>query len=202
EVVSGMTLDRFIQERITGPLGMTSTGFTVAASEKDRIAQPQPDASGQPVALFDPLRKPARMSGGGGAVSTVADYLRFCQMLLNGGQWDNVRVLAPSTVALMTANALRPGIGYSVSALRSVDSSPTPALGQGFGLGFSVRLETGQNPLPGSPGSYFWNGAYGTGFYIDPREKLIIIMMIQTPSGSSPSYRRAVRYLTYQALIP
>jgi len=135
---------------VTRPLGMTSTGFYVREPDRDRIAQPQPEAGADP--LFDPMQKPKRLSGGGGGVSTAGDYLRFCTMLLNAGRMGNARLLAPSTVGLMTANALKPGIGYSADILRANDIGPTPAMGQGFGLGFAVRTESGQNPLPGSVG--------------------------------------------------
>jgi CubicO group peptidase (beta-lactamase class C family) len=140
-------------------------------------------------------------SGGGGLVSTASDYLLFCEMLLHGGQLGNTRLLSQSTIDLMTANALKPGIGYSPAALqRFGDIGPTPAMGQGFGLGFAVRTETGQNPLPGSAGSFYWTGAYGTTFFVDPKQRLIIIMMIQVPLQAGPFYRHAVRYLAYQAI--
>jgi CubicO group peptidase (beta-lactamase class C family) len=203
EVVSGMDLDRFIAERVTKPLGMTSTGFYVSETERERIAQPQADAAGQKPAMFDPVVKPKLFSGGGGMVSTAGDYLRLCEMFLNGGKFGNTRLLAPSTVALMTTNALKPGIGYALAALtRFGDIGPTPAMGQGFGLGFAVRTQAGENPLPGSVGSFYWTGAYGTTFFVDPKEKLIIIMMIQAPFGpQGQAYRHFVRWLTYQALI-
>ena len=202
EVASGMELDRFVAERITGPLGMASTGFYVADSERARIAQPQADASGQKPAMFDPTVKPKLFSGGGGAVSTAGDYLRLCEMFLNGGRLGETQLLAPSTVALMTANSLKPGIGYAAAALtRFGDIGPTPAMGQGFGLGFAVRTQTGRNPLPGSVGSFYWTGAYGTTFFVDPKQKLIIIMMIQVPLGPQGGiYRHLVRSLSYQAM--
>jgi CubicO group peptidase (beta-lactamase class C family) len=202
EVASGMDLDRFVADRVTQPLGMSSTGFYVADTERERIAQPQADESGQKPALFDPVVKPKRFSGGGGAVSTAGDYLRLCEMFLNGGKFGDTRLLAPSTVALMTTNALKPGIGYAAAALtRFGDIGPTPAMGQGFGLGFAVRTEAGENPLPGSVGSFYWTGAYGTTFFVDPKQKLIIIMMIQVPQGPQGGiYRHAVRSLAYQAL--
>jgi len=201
EVVSGMDLDRFIEERVTRPLGMTSTGFYVREADRDRIAEPQNEATGQRPALFDPMEKPKRFSGGGGGVSSAGDYLRFCTMLLNAGRAGNTRILAPSTVSLMTANALKPGIGYASNIARMNDIAPMPSMGQGFGLGFAVRTEAGQNPLPGSVGSFYWTGAYGTTFYIDPEEKMIIIMMIQSPMSTGARYRRVVRYLAYQALV-
>jgi CubicO group peptidase (beta-lactamase class C family) len=202
EVVSGMDLDRFIEERITKPLGMSSTGFYVGEADRDRLAQPQIDpATGKRPPLFDATQKPKLFSGGGGLVSTASDYLLFCEMLLHGGQLGNTRLLSQSTIDLMTANALKPGIGYSAAALqRFGDIGPTPAMGQGFGLGFAVRTETGQNPLPGSAGSFYWTGAFGTTFFVDPKQRLIIIMMIQVPLQAGPFYRHAVRYLAYQAI--
>jgi CubicO group peptidase (beta-lactamase class C family) len=123
-------------------------------------------------------------------------------MLLGGGSLGKTRLLAQSTVDLMTSDALKPGIGYAAVIPRFGDIGPTPAMGQGFGLGFAVRTAAGENPLPGSVGSYYWTGAYGTTFYIDPKEQLAIIMMIQVPGPANTFYRRAVRYLAYQALLP
>jgi CubicO group peptidase (beta-lactamase class C family) len=202
EVASDMELDRFVAERVTKPLGMTSTGFYIAETERGRVAQPQADAAGHKPVMFDPAVKPKLFSGGGGAVSTAGDYLRLCEVFLNGGKFENTQLLAPSTVALMTANSLKPGIGYASAALtRFGDIGPTPAMGQGFGLGFAVRTEAGENPLPGSVGSFYWTGAYGTTFFIDPKQKLIIIMMIQLPPGpQGVAYRHVVRSLAYQAL--
>jgi CubicO group peptidase (beta-lactamase class C family) len=97
---------------------------------------------------------------------------------------------------------LPPGVEYSSRATTAMaDLAPTPAAGQGFGLGFAVRTAAGRNPLPGSIGTYYWTGAYGTTFWIDPSEKLIGILMIQAPLLETPPYRRAMRYLTYQALL-
>ena len=204
EVVSGMDLDRFIEERITKPLGMSSTGFYVGEADRDRLAQPQIDpATGKRLPLFDATQKPKLFSGGGGGVSTASDYLLFCEMLLHGGKLGTTRLLSQSTINLMTSNALKPGIAYSAATLqRFQDIGPTPAMGQGFGLGFAVRTETGQNPLPGSTGSFYWTGAYGTTFFVDPKQQLIIIMMIQVPLPAGPFYRHEVRYLAYQALSP
>ena len=203
EVVSGMELDRFVAERVTKPLGMTSTGFYIPESERGRVAQAQADAAGNKPAFYDPAVKPKFFGGGGGMVATAADYLRFSEMFLNGGTLGNVRLLAPSTVALMTANALNPGTGYVASQMtRFGDIGPTPAMGQGFGLGFAVRTDAGRNPLPGSVGTYYWTGAYGTTFFVDPKQKLIVIMMIQVPLGpQGPPYRHAIRSLAYQALL-
>jgi CubicO group peptidase (beta-lactamase class C family) len=201
EVVSGMDLDRFVEERITKPLGMTSTGFYVQEADRARVAQPQTDpATGKRPPMFDPMEKPKKISGGGGAVSTASDYLLPCEMLLHGGKLGNTRLLSPSTVNMMTSNALRPGIGFAAIVPVFGDIGPTPAMGQGFGLGFVVRTEGGQNPLPGSVGSFYWTGAYGTTFFVDPKQELVIIMMTQVPLQATGLYRRAVRYLAYQAL--
>jgi CubicO group peptidase (beta-lactamase class C family) len=203
EVVSGMDLDRFVEERVTKPLGMSSTGFFVGEADRDRLAQPQIDpATGKRPPMFDATQKPKLISGGGGGVSTASDYLLLCEMLLHGGKLGTTRLLSQSTINLMTSNALKPGIGYSAAqSQRFGDIFPSPAMGQGFGLGFAVRTETGQNPLPGTVGSFYWTGAYGTTFFVDPKQEMIIIMMIQVPSPANFFYRRAVRYLAYQALI-
>ena len=203
EVVSGMDLDRFVEERVTKPLGMSSTGFFVGEADRDRLAQPQIDpATGKRPPMFDATQKPKLFSGGGGGVSTASDYLLFCEMLLHGGKLGTTRLLSQSTTNLMTSNALKPGIGYSAAqSQRFGDILPAPAMGQGFGLGFAVRTKSGQNPLPGTVGSFYWTGAYGTTFFVDPKLELVIIMMIQVPSPANSFYRRAVRYLAYQALI-
>ena len=202
EVVSGMDLDRFIEERMTKPLGMTSTGFYVREAESDRLAQPQVDpATGKRPAMFDATQKPKLLSGGGGMVSTASDYLLFCQMLLHGGDFAKARLLSPSVINLMTSNALKPGIEVRSSGhQRFGDIGPTPAMGQGFGLGFAIRTEPGGNRLPGSVGAFYWAGAYGTTFFVDPKQQLVVIMMIQAPLPGNAFYRRAVRYLAYQAL--
>ncbi len=203
EVASGMDLDRFIEERVTKPLGMTSSGFYVREADRDRLAQPQVDpTTGKRPFMFDATQKPKLFSGGGGAVSTAPDYLLFCQMLLHGGELRNTRLLSPSTIHLMTTNALKPGIEYAPAVTeRFNDIGPTPAMGQGFGLGFAVRSQAGGNPLPGSAGSFYWTGIYGTTFFVDPKEQMIIIMMIQAPSPANAAYRHVVRYLAYQALV-
>jgi CubicO group peptidase (beta-lactamase class C family) len=200
EVASGMDLDAFIAERIAKPLGMNSTDFYVHEPDLPRLAEAQ-RPSGTDVRMPpDVTKKPRFFSGGGGLVASVGDYLRFAQMLLNQGEYGNARLLAPHTVALMTSNALPPDIGYADLVVRFGDIAPTPEMGQGFGLGFAVRTAEGHNPLPGSVGNFYWTGAWGTTFWIDPLEKLIAIQMIQTPANSGGPYRRAFRALTYAAM--
>ena len=132
-------------------------------------------------------------------ISTAADYLRFSQMLLNGGELDGVRILSPHTVAHMTSDHLPPGTpigsGGQFGALM-----PDLEQGQGFGLGFAVRVTPGHNPYPGSVGEFYWVGATGTTFWVDPREKLVAIMMVQVPLTQTRHYRSLIRNLVYQAL--
>ncbi len=202
EIVSGQDLDVFLAERISKPLGMTATDFYVHEADLPRLAEAQkPPAGSTSRPPPDVTKKPKLLSGGGGLVASAGDYLRFSEMLLHDGEYGGVRLLAPHTVALMTADALPPGVGYSERAMTTTgDIAPTPAMGQGFGLGFAVRTAAGHNPLPGSIGNYYWTGAWGTTFWIDPAEDLIAIQMIQTPSGVGAAYRRAFRNLVYQAM--
>jgi CubicO group peptidase (beta-lactamase class C family) len=201
EVASGMPLDQFFAERITKPLGMRDTGFYLSAPQTPRVAEPQVDrATGRrpDTTTVANLTKEKQkwFSGGGGLLSTGMDYARFCQMLLNGGELDGVRLLSPKTIAIMTSDQLPPG------ALRSgfEDLAPTLEMGQSFGLGFAVRTDAGHSPLAGSAGDYFWAGAYGTYFWVDPQEKLLAVMLTQMPFPQSGPYRRAMRELVYGAL--
>jgi CubicO group peptidase (beta-lactamase class C family) len=138
-----------------------------------------------------------KISGGGGMLSTAADYARFCQMLLNGGELDGIRILSPKPGAVMTSDELPPG----VPRIGLEDLAPIEEMGQSFGLGFAVRTDAGHSPLPGSVGDYFWAGAFGTHFWVDPKEKLLAVMMVQIPFAESGYYRRAMREVVYGALV-
>lgn len=191
ERISGQMLDVFLAQRILGPLGMKDTGFWVEPSQQARIAEPfavDPDSKAK-VTLTD-IHRPRRwLSGGGGMVSTAADYLRFSQMLLNGGALDGVRIVSRKSVEHMTSDHL--------GAVRGPAYLPGP--GYGFGLGFAVRTATGQSSVPGSPGEHNWGGFGGTAFWIDPQEKLIAIWMMQAP-GQRTYYRALFRSYVYSAL--
>jgi CubicO group peptidase (beta-lactamase class C family) len=202
EVVSGLDLDRFVRERIGGPLGLVDTAFWAPAEAEGRVARAQVDpVTGRRMAFPDALQKPQWFSGGGGMVSTAGDYARFCQMLLNGGVLDGARIASPKTIELMTANHLPPGTAYSPTLFaRFGGLAPSPAVGLGFGLGFAVRVEQGRSPVPGSVGDYSWGGAYGTYFWVDPREELYAIIMLQGPSDRL-HYRYGLRQLVYQAFV-
>lgn len=205
EVVSGIPFDQFIADRIVKPLGLSDTGFFVAEEKAGRVARPQVDpATGKPPPIADVTKRPNWMSGGGGMVSTASDYVRFSQMLLNGGELDGARLLSPHTVALMTSDQTPPDIAYSREALQIFEPlgiAPTPRDGQGFGLGFMVRTRTGQNMVPGSPGVFYWQGAWGTAFWVDPKEKLIAVLLVQVPLLQGPHYQSLIRNLVYQALM-
>ena len=205
EVVSGVPFDQFIADRIVKPLRLSDTGFFVAEEKAGRVARPQVDpATGKPPPIADVTKRPNWMSGGGGMVSTASDYVRFSQMLLNGGELDGARLLSPHTVALMTSDQTPPDIAYSREALQIFEPlgiAPTPRDGQGFGLGFMVRTRTGQNMVPGSAGVFYWQGAWGTAFWVDPKEKLIAVLLVQVPLLQGPHYQSLIRNLVYQALM-
>ncbi len=201
EVASGMPLDKFIEERITKPLKMGDTGFEVGADKKPRGAKPMKEGPKNEVpSVPDVAEKFTWRSGGGGMVSTAADYARFLQMFANGGQLDGVRLISRKSIDLMTADALPPDIrmGAGMQAFEALE--PSARMGQGFGLGFAVRTDQGRNPLPGSPGDYYWGGAYGTYFWHDPRERMYVVFMMQSPAARL-RYRYLMRDLVYQALI-
>jgi len=198
EVASGKDLDAFIAERITGPLKMTDTGFYLSAAQATRMARPD---TANPLLAGDVTVKPAVFSGGGGMLSTAGDYARFCQMMLNGGELDGVRILAPKTVALMTSDQLPPSTErHSPVAMALEPFGPTPESGTSFGLGFAVRVDPGRNSVPGSVGDFSWAGITGTFFWVDPKEKLVTVLMIQAQQGLNVPYWRQTRTLVYQAL--
>jgi CubicO group peptidase (beta-lactamase class C family) len=200
EVAGGMPLDRFIDERVCKPLGLAQTSFGPA--EAARVAEPQIDAqTGKRPPLRDATCRPVWLSGGSGLLSTAADYARFCQMMLNGGTLNGTRLLSPAMVALMTADHLTPDIAYGPQMPAMFGAlAPMPVNGIGFGLGFAVRTHAGRNALPGSVGDYSWSGVSGTYFWIDPRQQLIAILMMQAPVQRM-HYRYLMRTLVYQALV-
>ncbi|TAJ91996.1 MAG: class A beta-lactamase-related serine hydrolase [Reyranella sp.] len=201
EVASGMPLDKFIEERITKPLKMGDTAFEASADKKARGAKPMKEGPKNEVpAIPDVTEKFTWRSGGGGMVSTAADYARFLQMFANGGQLDGVRLISRKTIDLMTADALPPDIKMGADMFRFEALEPSANMGQGFGLGFAVRNVQGVNPLPGSPNDYFWGGAYGTYFWHDPRERLYVVFMMQSPQARL-RYRFLMRDLVYQAMV-
>ena len=190
EVLSGIPLGVFFERHILGPLGMVDTAFHVPPRHHSRLAAAfgtDPD-SGTAVQLLEVRDPPSFESGGGGLVSTAADYARFLQMLLNGGTLDGSRYLSRKTIELMTADHLG-----------TITGAPDLLLpGHGFGLGFAVRLHAGMSPAPGSVGLYFWGGLAGTTFWVDPAEQLFALMLIQAP-GQRDYFRTLFRDLVYSA---
>jgi CubicO group peptidase (beta-lactamase class C family) len=195
ERVSGQTLDIFLAERVTKPLGMKDTGFWADPAQQSRIAEPfalDPDTKA-PARVPD-VRKPRRfLSGGGGMVSTAPDYLRFTQMLLNGGELDGVRILSRKTVELMTSDQLGLAIVHGPLYF--------PGPGYGFGFGVRVRIAPGEALNLGSVGDYGWEGVYGTAFFVDPKERLIAIWMMQrTNLPVNIYFWRRMRAIVYTAI--
>jgi CubicO group peptidase (beta-lactamase class C family) len=202
EVASGQSLGDCFASRITGPLGMPDTAFEATGERSLRTAEPQIDpATGKRPPMRNVGRPHRWASGGGGLVSTAADYVRFCQMLLNGGELDGTRLLSPKTIRHMTANHLPPNVGYGATTRARFGAlAPVPEMGYGFGLGFAVRLAAGMSPVPGSVGEYFWGGVTGTYFWIDPAERLIVVLMLQAPAYRL-HYRYLLRQLVYGAIV-
>jgi len=202
EIVSGMDLDRFIAGRVTQPLGMHATGFRLIRQDGAGLALPLP-AGGTTSAMFDydESNPPRWHSGGAGLLSTAGDYARFCQMLLNGGMLDGVRLLSRKSVELMLGNHLPPAIRHGDTTKGLGINAPLPELGQGHGLAVGVRTERGLSPVPGSVGDFYWGGALGTYFWADPQEQLFAVLMLQeNDPATRVRYRALLRNIVYGAL--
>ena len=194
EAVSGEPLSKFLEERLFEPLAMTDSGFMVPNEKAERIAQPfLPHA----FTMFDPTVPPANDLGGEGGMSTAMDYLRFSQMLLDGGKLGGTHVVSRSTIALMTSDHLGARSSSPVGPGELLLGVP----GYTFGLGFAVRTGAGTAGLPGSAGEYMWGGAGGTYFWVDPTEELAVVFMSQGPFPSRVVYRRLVKQLVYAAIV-
>jgi CubicO group peptidase (beta-lactamase class C family) len=196
EVISGQRLGEFLQQHILTPLGMHDTGFVVPPDQHGRIAEAfaQDPDGGALMRLIDHKVHNPMESGGGGLASTALDYARFLQFMLNRGELDGVRLLSPSTVALMTSDHLG-----TIPVNGSPDTAMLPA-GHGFGLGFAVRTHAGLAPLPGSVGMYYWSGIAGTSFFVDPALDLFAILLTQAPNQRD-LYRPLFRQMVYAALL-
>jgi CubicO group peptidase (beta-lactamase class C family) len=204
EAISGVSLDRYFAEFITGPLGMTDTRFGMPQEEAHRLAEPQQDAlPGHVPAVvpYDPARPTQWFSGGGGLLSTALDYTLFAQLLLNQGEVGGVRLLGRKTTQLMLQNHLPTALAYGPQTADLGVAAPLPHLGQGYGLGLGVRVEAGLAPVPGSTGDFYWGGALGPYFWVDPVEKMSVVFMLQELNVQIRTrYRALLRALVYQAL--
>jgi CubicO group peptidase (beta-lactamase class C family) len=198
--MSGQPLDVFMQQRLFGPLGMVDTGFWVPPAKAPRIAKVNTYKDGKLVTAptqGNPTKKPVYLSGSGGLLSTAEDYYRFCQMVLNGGQAGGRRYLKSETVKLMHTSVLQPGV--------LVDLYGPNQPGLGFGLDFAVIEDPSKVPTPQGRDTFYWGGAFGTWFWIDPVNDLVFVGMIQNvngsvPGGGTPAVREISPRLTYAAL--
>jgi CubicO group peptidase (beta-lactamase class C family) len=198
EVVSEMPLDVFLKEKIFKPLGMSDTHFYLPKEKKSRLAtvyHPKHDGTlvpspkeGTMNAQGHYVNGPRKsFSGGAGLLSTAKDYYQFLQMLENKGAFNGKQIVSPATVRLMTENHIHPDLWF-----RS---------GEGFGLGFDVVVDEGRRGFSGREGQYGWGGAYGSTYWVDPTEELVVVYMTQLRPGSIEKDQLMLRALIYQALI-
>jgi CubicO group peptidase (beta-lactamase class C family) len=195
EVVTGKPLLQALKDMLLDPLGMTDTSFFVTDPGKQaRIAEPFANdrAIGAGASVNDPRVAAKYESGGGGMVGTAMDYARFLQMLMNGGTLESKRYLGPRTVSYMTSDHMGDVVARG----------PYDLMGPGykFGLGFAVRTDTGLAPVAGSAGEYYWGGAGGTYFWVDPKERMYVVYMMQSPGKRVP-YRALLRNMIYSAIV-
>jgi CubicO group peptidase (beta-lactamase class C family) len=205
ELLSGRRFDEYLDDHVLGPLGMVDTGFSVPEASAGRLAACYRYTPGAEPELFDDpatssyLRRRSYLSGSGGLVSTSADYLRFCRMLLNGGQLDGERIIGRKTLELMSSNHL-PG-GRDLAAFATGGFGESGFEGVGFGLGFAIGLGPAATAMVGSYGELSWGGAASTGFWVDPVEDLTAVFMTQLMPSVIYPFRAQLRALVYQALV-
>ncbi len=203
EVISGQDFGSFLRERVLIPLAMHDTDFHVREENHGRFAANYTRSRDGGLKQIDGARDSrylqprALISGGGGLVSTIADYFRFCSLLRNHGELEGVRLLGRKTVEFMTRNHLR-GDMADMGQPRFSESSYS---GVGFGLGFSVMIDAAKAEIMGSPGEYAWGGAASTAFWIDPQEDMAVILLTQLLPSSTYPLRRQLRVLSYQAIV-
>ena len=202
EVIAEESLDHILQRYIFEPLQMIDTQFGFDSQKLHRVAESQinPETGKRFLNLATSI-KPKKLSGGGGLTSTAMDYAKFCQMILNGGELYGKKIISRKSLELMVSNHLPDQTNFPASTLYEWGTAmPSPShFGTGFGLGFQVRLEAGRNPLPGSVGDLTWMGVWGTSFVIDPKEKLILILLTQQPNKLK-EHHRLLRQMVYSLL--
>ena len=201
-VISGRPFDDYLRENILQPLGMADTAFVVPEAKKHLFTANYVPGEGGSLKLADdpptsPFLRRRLPSGGGGLVSTAADYLRFCRFLLNRGHLDGHRLLGRKTVDLMMANHLP----TDIAGMGKSRFSESTYVGIGFGLGFSVMLEPAKAQILGTPGEVAWGGAASTAFWVDPAEDMAVLLLTQLMPSSTYPIRRELRVLSYQALV-
>jgi CubicO group peptidase (beta-lactamase class C family) len=202
EIISGQSLDRFFEEHFFKPLGMPDTAFYVPTEKMPRLAKvyghvgDSPHLEYIPVVFTEALpHPPAHLNAGGGLFSTLADYARFAQMLVNGGELDGVRLLSPTTVAMMETNqAPVEALPYGFS------ENDLYHAGYGYGIGMRVLMDVAATGMAGSLGEFGWDGAFSTYFWIDRREQLFGVLMVQHQPNAYYPIANQFKALTYQAL--
>jgi CubicO group peptidase (beta-lactamase class C family) len=207
EKLSGMSFGEFLRTRLFEPLGMADTAVWVPPEKIERFSSCyQPREGGGGLKLQDDAGKstyakpPELESGGGGLVSTIHDYMRFCRMMLNGGSLDGVQILSPKTVALFSLNHL-PGNQELASMAPPGAFSEAGYSGIGFSIGCGVNINVAKTRLPGTLGEYFWGGAASTAFWVDPKEDLTVVFMTQViGTDARLTLRRDLRTLVYSAM--
>ena len=204
EKISGQRFDHYLQETIFDPLGMTDTGFSVPADQLDRFCANYRRAADKSLQLLDApatsdyLKEPAFFSGGGGLVSTTEDYMRFCDMLRRGGEFEGARILGPRTIAMMHRNHLKDGQDLTQMAIGGF--SETANEGVGFGLGFATTVDGVRNGGLGE-GDYYWGGAASTIFWVDPVEDLTVVFMTQLMPSGAFNFRGQLKSIVYSSIV-
>jgi CubicO group peptidase (beta-lactamase class C family) len=207
EKLSGMSFGEFLRTRLFEPLGMTDTAFWVPPEKIDRFCSCYQPKKGGGLDLQDDAGKstyakpPLLESGGGGLVSTLSDYMRFCRMMVNGGTLDGVQILSPKTVQMFSVNLL-PG-GKLLTDLVAGEGlfSEAGYNGVGFSIGCGVTMDPALTRVPGTPGEFFWGGAASTAFWIDPKEQLTVVFMTQVMGTDARlTLRRDLRTMVYSGM--
>ena len=205
ERISGLSLPEYFQTHIFTPLGMTDSFFQVPAGKAARIPEGFAFDPETKMKLIDKAGAESMWtkgwsfnSGGGGLASSVADYYRFCRMLLNGGALDGAQILSPKTIELMTANHI-PG-GQDLTQMSKSLFSEAEMAGIGFGLGFATTIDSAATLTPCSTGDFYWGGMYSTAFFVDPVEDIIMIFMTQLLPSTTYPVRREIKTMIYSAL--
>jgi len=207
EHFSGMKLDKYFQKHIFDPLGMEDTGFSCAKEKVNRLASLYEQHPKKGPVLVDPggaktarVKKRKMLSGGGGLLSTMSDYYRFCSMLLNQGELDGTRIIGRKTLAMMASNHLPDH--KDLTEMSQSAFSETTYQGVGFGLGFSVILDPVKTQSLTDEGEYGWGGAASTVFWVNPKEEMVVIFLTQLLPSSTYQVRRELRSLVYSSLMP
>ena len=207
EHFSGMKLDKYFQKHIFDPLGMEDTGFSCAKEKVNRLASLYEQHPKKGPVLVDPggaktarVKKRKMLSGGGGLLSTMSDYYRFCSMLLNQGELDGTRIIGRKTLAMMASNHLPDH--KDLTEMSQSAFSETTYQGVGFGLGFSVILDPVKTQSLTDVGEYGWGGAASTVFWVNPKEEMVVIFLTQLLPSSTYQVRRELRSLVYSSLMP